>query len=55
VKKGVFEPRTLELGLPRHACLALGDVNGDGKADIVVGNMAPAGPVEAWVEVWKRR
>jgi hypothetical protein len=55
VRKGVFEPRSLELGLPRHACLAVGDVTGDGKADIVVGNMAPAGPVEAWVEVWTRK
>ena len=55
VKKGVFERRTLELGAPRHATLAVGDINADRKADLVVGNMATAKPVEAWVEVWLRR
>ena len=55
VKKGVFERRTLELGAPRHPALAVGDVNGDHKADFVVGNMAAAGPVEAWVELWIRK
>jgi hypothetical protein len=55
VKKGDFERRTLELGTPRHATLAVGDVDGDRRADIVVGNMATAGPVEAWGEVWVRR
>jgi hypothetical protein len=52
VKKGVFERRTLELGAPHHPTLALGDVNGDRHADIVLGNMATAGPVQAWVEMW---
>jgi len=55
VKKGVFERRTIELGAPRHATVAVGDINGDHKADIIVGNMAPAGPVDAWVELWVRK
>jgi hypothetical protein len=55
VKKGVFERRTLELGVTRHPTLAVGDVNGDHRADLIVGNMATAGPVEAWVEVWVGR
>lgn len=55
VRKGVFERRTLELGAPRHPTLAVGDVNGDRRADVIVGNMATAGPVKAWVEVWIRK
>ena len=51
-KKGTFERRTLELGAPRHPTLAVGDVDADGTPDLVLGNMATAGPVEGWVEVW---
>jgi hypothetical protein len=55
VKKGVFARRTLELGAPRHPTLAVGDVDGDHRADVIVGNMATAGPVQAWVELWVRK
>jgi hypothetical protein len=55
VRKGVFERRTLEKGALHHPTLTVGDVNADGKADIIVGNMATAGAVEAWVEVWVQR
>jgi hypothetical protein len=55
VRKGVFARRTLERGAPRHPTLALGDVNGDHRADIIVGNMATAGPVAAWVEIFLGR
>jgi hypothetical protein len=55
VRTGVFERRTLEKGALHHPTLTVGDVNADGKADIIVGNMATAGAVEAWVEVWVQR
>ena len=42
-------------GALHHPTLTVGDVNADGKADIIVGNMATAGAVEAWVEVWVQR
>jgi hypothetical protein len=54
VEKGAFARRTLELGAPRHPALAVGDVNGDRRADVIVGNMATAGPVKAWIELWIR-
>ena len=37
-KPGVFVRHTIEMGFPRHATLDVGDVDGDGHPDIVVGN-----------------
>jgi FG-GAP-like repeat len=48
-----FERRTLKAGLPRHATVAAGDYDGDGDVDVVFGNMATTGPMEAWVELWE--
>jgi hypothetical protein len=51
-KPGIFVRHTIELGVPRHATLDAGDVDGDGDIDIVVGNMSIDRPSSAWVDVW---
>jgi hypothetical protein len=62
-KRGVFVRHTIEMGFPRHATLDVGDINGDGAIDIVVGNFSIGKPttvgnfmigkpMTAWVDVW---
>jgi hypothetical protein len=51
-KRGAFARHTIEMGTPRHATLDIGDIDGDGAPDIVVGNFSAERPIAAWVDVW---
>ncbi len=52
-KPGVFVRHTIEMGFPRHATLDVGDIDGDGAADIVVGRFFLGDTrSDAWLDVW---
>lgn len=51
--RGRFERRTLEVGLPTHATLDVGDFDGDGDVDLVVGNFSAGPPKPAWIDIWE--
>ena len=54
-RPGTFVRHTIDMGLPRHATLDIGDVDGDGAPDIVVGNFSIDQPIASWVDVWMNK
>ena len=52
-RPGVFERHVLEAGLPVHATLDVGDLDGDGDMDIVVGNFTLDTPAEGLVTIFE--
>jgi hypothetical protein len=54
-RRGVFARHTIEMGMPRHATLDIGDIDGDGAPDIVAGNFSINQPIASWVDVWLNR
>ena len=51
-KPGVFVKHTIEMGSPRHATLDVGDIDGDGRPDIVTGTFSLEEKAASWVDVW---
>jgi len=54
-RPGVWVKHTIEMGVPRHATLDVGDIDGDGVPDIVTGTFATGSAASSWVDVWLTR
>ena len=49
---GTYVRHTIEMGMPRHATLDVGDIDSDGDVDIVVGNFSVDKTAPPPIEVW---
>ena len=55
VRPGTFVRHTIDVGVPLHPTLDVGDVDGDGDVDIVTGIFRLQGTSDEWLEVWENQ
>ncbi len=47
-----FRKHALDISVAQHACLELGDFDGDGAMDIAVGEFHKSKAMDTWFSVW---